>query len=315
MPGKILWCAQLLILFTPEIAGLPVQTLQQTLQAANVPVSDFPASELSQKISSYAISQGNPFLLAYYVDDGSERLVPPLHVIRYDRATGALRRADLREITALFQGTIPMDCLGSALDIREQRGTIYIGTHYNPSAGCVIVLSSELVFRRALSGWLLGLMGSQYAILQESEIHFMSVHPMHIAVYDVRRDQSIEVYPYRGDPQRRQFADSIRPTISRKWCMDYAAQCDPENFDTTLLGYVIVNESARVFGFRAQFDAAGFGPAAERQVRPRTIAYVFRERGGRWEHREFREQPIQRLLGGMKFDELIRSEPELVFRQ
>lgn len=206
-----------------------------------------------------------------------------------------------------------MNCLGSALDISEYRGVIYIDTHYNPSAGCLIVLSSGLEFKTALSGWLLGLMGAEYAILRRSEIHFMSVHPMHIAVFDVRRNRSTEVYPYQDDPLRRQFSRSIEPHISKKWCIEYAAQCDPENFDTDLQGDVIVNEAARVFGFQAQFDAAGFGDAAEKQVPPQTVAYIFRERGGRWEHREFQGQQPRRLFGGISLEKLISEKPELPF--
>jgi len=137
---------------------------------------------------------------------------------------------------------------------------------------------------------------------------------MHIGVFDVKRNQSTEVYPYKDDPQRRQFSRLIKPHISGKWCVEHNAQCDPENFNTVLRGNVIVNEAAKVFAFEAQFDAAGFGEAAEKQVPPRTVAYIFRERAGRWEHREFHGQPFQRLLGGMSLKELIGKKPDLPFR-
>src|SRR5262249_2825449 len=151
------------------------------------------------------------------------------------------------------------------------------------------------------------------AILRRSEVHFTSVHPMHIAVFDVRRNQSTEIYPYKDDPQRHQFSRLLKPLISEKWCVENNAQCDPENFDTSLLGNVIVNKTFRVFGFQAQFDATGFGAAAEKQVPARTVAYIFRERGGKWEHREFDVQQLQRLLGGMNLDELITKKPDLPF--
>lgn len=208
-----------------------------------------------------------------------------------------------------------MNCLGSALDIREHRGTIYLDTHINPSAGCLIVLSSNLDLKTALSGWLLGVIGSDYAILRRSEMHFMSVHPMHIAVYDLSRNQSVELYPYRGDPHRRQFSQLLKPLISQKWCMENNAQCDPGNFDTEVTGKVIVNETSRLFGFRAEFDARGFGPVPEKQVPAKAITYLFRERGGIWEHREFDEQQLNRLLGGMTFDQWIAKAPEAAFHE
>jgi hypothetical protein len=269
---------------------------------------------LAAKITSYAISGDNPFLLAYYVDDGTGFLKLPLHVIRYDRGTRDLRRADLRNIDALLQGKLPLDCLGSALLIRESGGLIYIDTHGGPSAGCVIVLSSTLAYKTAASGGLLGTIGADYAILQGSEIHFMSVHPLRIEVLDLKRNQSAQVYPYGDDPQRIQFSHSIQPHISEKWCIEANAQCDSENFDTDLPGKLIVNEPAKVFGFLAQFDAGGFGDAAEKQVTPRTVAYIFRERGGRWEHREFDGSQLQRLLRGTNLDQLISQNPDLPFQ-
>src|SRR5439155_392072 len=160
-------------------------------------------------------------------------------------------------------------CLGSALRIREHRGTIYVETHRGPSAGCVIVFSSRLTPKAAISGWLLGFMGG-YAILHRSEMHFMSVHPMHIEVFDLARNQSTEVYPYKDDPQRREFSRLLEPHISERWCRENNAECDPGNFTNDLRNDVIVNEAARVFGFEAQFDAEDFGPAAEKQVPPRT---------------------------------------------
>lgn len=302
------------LLFTGGIAILAAETLEDTLRTAKVPTQQFPASELGRKITSYAISDDDPFLLAYYVDDGSGLLQPPLRVIRYDRATGNLQRGDIGNASALFQGEIAMNCLGSALEIRECRDIIYVDTHYNPSAGCVIVLSSRLEFKAALSGWLLGFVGADGAILRRSEVHFMSVHPMHIAVFDVGRNQSTEIYPYKDDPQRRQYSRLIAPHISEEWCVENNAQCDPENFDTDLRGNVIVNENAKVFAFQAQFDAAGFGPRAEKQVPPLSVAYIFRERGGRWQHREFQQQQLQRLLGGISLDELIAQKPDLFFQ-
>ena len=128
MSRKIVPSATFFLLFTCGLTSFAAETLQDTLRTAKIPTQQFPASELDGKLTSYAISNDDPFLLAYYIDDGSGLLQPPLHIIRYDRGTGELRRADLRDISALFQDEIPMGCLGSALNIREYRDTIYIGT-------------------------------------------------------------------------------------------------------------------------------------------------------------------------------------------
>ena len=308
-----MWVA-LSLLFTSGTSTVAAETLEDALRAVKVPVEQFPASVLAGKITSFAASSDGPSLLAYYEEDGSGFLRPPLHVVRYERATGSLRRADLRDVSALFPGTIPMNCLGSATDIREYGGRIYIDTHVNPPAGCVIVLSQGLELRAALSGRLLGNIGADYAILQRSEVHFTSVHPTHIAVFDVKRNESTEVYPYADDPHRRQFSQLIKPLISGRWCRESNAQCDPDNFSVSLRHGVMVNEAARLFAFQAEFDPVGFGPAAEKQVPARTVTYLFRERGGKWEHREFDALQLEKMLGGMSLGKLIADKPDLAFQ-
>jgi len=300
--------------FLLDIGSCGADTLQDALRAASMPTQSFPAAELAGKITSYAVSNGDPFLLAYYDDDGSVRIQPPLHVVRYDRAAGEVRRADFRNVLALFQGETPMDCLGSALTISQYRGFLYIDTHGGPSAGCVLIFSTGLELKASLSGWLLGRLGADYAIVRGSEVHFMSVHPTHIVVFDLKQNRSVTVYPYANDPERQRFSRLIEPWISESWCRENNAACDPENFDADLTGSVAVNESARVFGFEARFDAGGFGEAAEKTVAPRTVTYFYRERGGAWEHREYQGPALLRLLGGMTLDEFIRQKPDLAFR-
>ncbi len=206
-----------------------------------------------------------------------------------------------------------MDCLGSALRIREHRNFVYIETHVNPSAGCTIVLSSLLSYRAALSGSLLGLLGSEYAIVQRSEIHFASVHPLHIAVYDAARNRSVEVYPPEGDVLRRQYSRLIRPHISKKWCSENNAQCDPDNFNTDVDRKLAINEAAKAFGFEATFDAMGFGEEAAARVAPRTIFYIYRERGGIWQYREFEPIQLQRLFGVSTIGDLVMRIPDAPF--
>jgi hypothetical protein len=313
MPGKIALLTATLVFSAcrPGIAG--AETLQEALQAANVPALQFSTSELTGKITSYAVANGDPFLQAYFNDDGSGLLPPVLYVVRYDRRSAVVERAELRGIKALFQGEIPIDCLGSALAIREYRSTIYIDTHYNPSAGCVIVLSSALAYKAALSGWLVGWLGDDYAIVRASEVHFLSVHPMHIDVFDLKRNRLVRVFPFEGDEQRRQFSRLLEPHIAMKWCAENNAQCDSGNFDADLNGKIAVNEAAGVFGFEAHFDATGFGPSAERQVLPRNVAYFFQARGGVWEHKEFSSSEFRRAFPGRTIEDLVSKAPNLIF--
>jgi len=292
----------------------PAETLGRTLREADVPINLF-GLELNEGITSFAVNKGNPFLLAYYVDDGSGLLKPPLHVVRYDRRSQVIKRADIRDINALFQGKIPMDCLGSALSIREYHGFVYIDTHYSPSAGCVVLLTSGLEYKTALSGWLIGLMGADYAIIEASEIHFMSVHPLHVQAFDLKNKHLVQVYPFKDDSLRSRYSKLIEHYISDQWCQQADAQCDPTNFDVTLEGEVAENEAAKVFGFEAQFDAAGFGEDAQSHVPPVRVAYIFRERDGGWEHRVFEAGELERLFHAPDVQALVRQKAQAAFEK
>jgi len=307
-------CAMLvLVVVLSSLAG--AETLRSLLQSHRVPTGQFSDSDLAQPITSWAASSGEqPFLLAYYTDDGSGLLRAPLHVTRYDPASRNLRRGDLLETTALFAEGLPVNCLGSALSIGEHHGFIHIDTHVTPSARCVLLLSRQLVLWKALSAGLLGVVGEDRAIVEEGEIHFAAVHPLRIAVYDLRRDRLTEVYPPAEDPYRRQFSRALQAHMpGDDWCRTQDAACDPQNFDAELADQVAVNEAAKVFGFVARFDAGGFGDEAGEQVQPLAIAYVYRLRHGRWEHREFPAGQLVSLFDVETVDELVSRNPQTAF--
>jgi hypothetical protein len=289
------------------------ETLRDTLQAADVPTQDFSDATMDEKITSYAISTAEPFLLAYYTDDGSGLLKPPLHLVRFLRGTNELRKAALQNATAEFEAGVDIDCLGSALSIFENVGTIYVETHISPSAGCVLVLSPTLEFRQGLSGWLLGLMGSDYAIMRRSETHTNSPTPMRIAMFDLKQKQLADVYPFKNDVQRLRFSRLIKRYISKSWCREYVLDCDPNTFDTEVKGALVVNAAAKTFGFEAEFDAAGFSATSEIQVPSRVVGYVYRRHGAIWEHRELEPGQLQDLYGIATIKELVTTKPNAAF--
>src|SRR2546423_12698100 len=93
---------------------LAAETLREVLKAASIPVQAFSAADLDTTVINYAVNNEEPFLLAYYKDG-----LPPLEVIRYERATLDLKRTSLKDIEALFRDDLWLNCMGSAMAIRE----------------------------------------------------------------------------------------------------------------------------------------------------------------------------------------------------
>jgi hypothetical protein len=211
-----------------------------------------------------------------------------------------------------FDETI--SCLLPVLTIGEQHGVIHIETHVTPSAVCLLLLSPQLTLRTTLYGGLLGMVGADYAIVQRNEIHFAAVHPMRIAVYDLRSGRPTEVYPPAQDAYRQQFSQALQSHMpSQDWCRTENTPCDPRNFDADVMGEVAVNESVNVFGFVARFEAEGFGQEAARQVQPLEVAYIYRHCDDRWEHREFLPARLMDLFGVETVGELVTRKPHAVF--
>lgn len=99
-------------------SAAPVQTdrLADALRAAGVPVSGFSATQLATPITSWSASDaGGISLLGYYVYHGTQRLDPPLRVIRYDRRARRLTTATFGvgpKADASFKRGLEMsDCL------------------------------------------------------------------------------------------------------------------------------------------------------------------------------------------------------------
>src|SRR5271157_654540 len=225
----------LLILW--PITGMRGEALGNLLAAHKLPADILPRSEAQQSITSFAVSSDNlPFLLAYYDDDGSGTLPPVLHVIRYDVRTGNLRRADLRgaQPAETFDGfdsvmtQVSNICLGSALNISEMNGFITIDTHISPSAGCVLILDSNLKFSAGLFGWVMAKIDRDI-IFQENTIHFAATNPSRLSIYNPQRKDLNQIFPEKDDAKRKQFSAELREHLpSIDWCTEHNNPCDPD---------------------------------------------------------------------------------------
>ena len=284
------------------------ETLGSILRSRHVPTNQFSDSDLAQPTAGWAASNDEePFLLAYYaVDLSRDPLGPvrgsislgPLHVIRYDPAARDLRRGEFPKVAARLSIDQSTSCLLPVVAIGEHHSVIHIATHGNSLPGCMLVLSTQLALRTAVSGRPLGWVGADYTLVQRG-----GVPSTEIDVYEFRRDLLTAVYPPVQDALRQQFAAALQAGFSGR----------ARGFSTELVGQVAVNEAAKVFGFVVSYDAGGFGEETAKQVEPLVVAYVYRLRGGRWEHRECLPERLMDLFGVETVGELVRGKPQAAF--
>jgi len=129
------------------------ETLRQVLAAKNLPVAATKLENLDKNITSGAeLDDESQFLIAYYIDDGTSALNPPLYLERFDRKQGSWKNATLGKAETRWQD-IDVPCLGSVMNISAIGGRYFLDTHINPSAGCVLILSREMKLESTLYGW------------------------------------------------------------------------------------------------------------------------------------------------------------------
>jgi hypothetical protein len=179
-------------------------TLRQALAAKHLPFDAAKLANLDKSITSWAeLDDPGQYVIAYYLDNGSEELNPPLFLDRYDRNSSEWKSARLPE-GGEKSSAIDDVCYGSILSIISSAGRFFVETHINPSAGCLLVLSGDLKLEASLSGWFLGHLGDDALVYHRSEVHFAPVHPAEIAIYDLRTKHDFTIFPPKTETPIRQ---------------------------------------------------------------------------------------------------------------
>ena len=215
-----------LIVATPSRGA---ETLGDVLAQHKIPGERLSSKSLGESITSYAVFDDvGVSMIAYYVDDGSGKLQPPLRLARYSKQDSRWTEAAIsREDAKLPKETL--DCLGSAEDLHRLGDYFLIDTHLGPSSGCVIMLSAKLKVTKVLDGWFLAGLFSHIVIYHESMVHFAPTQPMTIKMFDPQQEKvtasvrsfvSVNtLYPPPDDPFRALYVESLRPLVGdQAWC-------------------------------------------------------------------------------------------------
>src|SRR5689334_8846809 len=271
------------------------KTLRQLLTAEHVPFAADSLSNLDKVITSGAeLNDAQQFAIAYYVSDSPEQLNPPIYIDLYDRRAERCsyyvsdspeqlnppiyidlydRRAERWKSGAIEAATaksagVDVDCLGSVLEVTAFANYLALETHINPSAGCEIILSRDLKLKTSLYGWSVGRFGDGGIVYHRSQVHFATVHPAEIAVYDPETGRDYTVFPHKPFQEiRLRLTEELREFFKthQDYCKQANDPCDAELFDSSLTGKVVTDDREHAVAFVISYELQGFR-SEERRV-------------------------------------------------
>ena len=287
-------------------------TLRAALHEEGLPLDAPSLPSLDQKITSGAeLDAEDQFVLAYYWDDGTGMLNPPLHVLRYDRKTAVWQKAEIGN--APGPGTVASPCYGSVLDVRSFGEGLVIETHINPSAGCALVISKELKLAASLDGWVLGEFSDATLLYHRSQVHFATVHPTEIAVFDLKSKKDLVIFPPKTEtPVRRKLSAELGEYFKahRDYCAKANDPCDPRVFDTDLDGKPAIDDREHALAFSISYELQGYGQDENKPAGPASVIYVYRNANdeSKIEFRELLPDQIKAQFGDVSLQDLLAPE-------
>jgi hypothetical protein len=308
------------LLFGAEVAAS--ETLRQALAAKNLPVAAAKLENLNKNITSGAMfDDESQFLIAYYIDDGTSALNPPLYLERFDRKLGSWKSATLGEAEARSEDML-VPCLGSIMNISAVGNRFFFDAHINPSAGCMLIISSDLKLEACLYGWLVGRLGPETVIYHRSQIHFAPVHPAEIALHDLRTRRDVTLFPPKPESLLRQARTQQLHSFyegNQEWCNKNNDPCDPAYFDSALEGAVATNEKEQALAFLISYEQIQLVQGeVQKPDGAKDVLYVY-YRIGEEAKMEYREMPLgeaKARFGDLSLQNLLKPEVlEDIFRE
>ena len=298
-------------------AQTPPRTLREALAADGVTVADGTLSNLDKPVTSgSSLNDSARYVVAYYLDNGSGVLRSTMFVDAYDSKARTWKSAAITgggsQVNAAGAPMSDDICLGSVLRIRASEESIFLDTHINPSAGCLLILSQDLKVRKALFGSYLARFRDDSVVYRRGEVHFAPVHPAELALYNWRSGREVELFPRKPfQAIRLAHIQRLREFFStrREWCNTNNDPCDPEQMDSTLLGDVATNDSEHALAFLISYHQLQGTLDEQKPSGPGQVVYVIRyaDDPARLDYREFLLADVEARFGNVTLADLLET--------
>jgi hypothetical protein len=169
------------VFLTVQVQAQENPTLADVLKENSVPLPPAPIPHLNSVITSFAVlNDDREFLIAYYLEHPNYELRAPLSITRYMKDSGRWQHVEYFEsqvaVSDMKNGT-DFSCLGSVLQAQRAGHWYYLQLHWNPSAGCFIVLNTDLSLHESHTGGAGPFFDSGSAIGSGNMIHLRTFIP------------------------------------------------------------------------------------------------------------------------------------------
>jgi hypothetical protein len=292
-------------------------TLGEVLKRREIPLPPPAIPHLQTVITSYsAIDNENEFVIAYYVHLDSNLLRPPLFVTRLNKRAGKWDHAEITKAEANFfedqANGMKEDCFGSVLDVKNRGGFYYLSMHWNPSAGCSLILNPDLTVNNTLGGGIGAFFQSGALVLVGNTIHFADTHLLKLFLYQPVTRKLEQFYPPKHDPFREDFSARLSKAVDDEKCRGNNWGCNPLEFSSDVVYRfpIQVNDQTNSLSMRVGFYTEGFMLREEAEDSGNwdddEYVYIFQFDPFRW--REFSVYDVKPKFGTDSLEELITPE-------
>ncbi|MCI0605316.1 hypothetical protein L0156_20220 [bacterium] len=260
-----------------------------------------PLMDLDLPILGQEISDTEDFFCVGYFIHGAD---PEIHVVLFDRRKLQWfeTKLNLRESEYCFGSN-------AITGIQYSKNFVHLETHINPSAGCTLIFTKELQFRKALYGWPLAMFDDETVVYHNSEVHFAPTHPAAISLYNPVTKSAREIYPLKPYQRiRLGHIEKMRQLYSDEdWCREKNHHCDPESFDDSIGDLEINNETDSLI-FQAQFSGDYWKDPEGSEVESLAVIYLYRHvrDPDRVEYREILEKDLKNRFGDHPLSEYLQ---------
>jgi hypothetical protein len=271
----------LIVLGLNHLCAAQSTTLKDFLISNDVPTRSFSKTELSQMIEGLQgfARDGEIVFLAYIQRKGNSLIGDP-QIVRYDTKSRTLLRRSL-----------PIDelqvCGGSPEGFSFLTKYVLLSFHYNPSAGCMVVLDDHLALRARLFGFSAVEISPEQIVFVEDMMHFAPIQPERLQWVNLRTRTSRELYPPKNDPLRALFvAEHAKHIPDEKTCAANNDFCDPSGFDEEVGSLQVLGPNS--FSLLADWNASHATKPEEtpETVVSQSIRYIYAFKSGSWRYCE-----------------------------